>query len=227
MTGPGLSPGGRDFADIHLVHPVAFGIPAVEQLAVCKAGGLERRGVELAALERQARLGKGEAAGGQREYGQAGLGHLVGVAPRLVAADLMDAAGLGVGAEEREAERVGLLDEAVGVALGADEDEGHRLVPEPAEAAPRGRHGVESGGSAGRHQHPLGADERKDVVGKFFWINLFQFFGQLLFHDKSMVKGKCSHRQTAQTSAESADCARPDRRNTAVLMSSYTSPAAA
>ena len=91
----------------------------------------------------------------------------------MAAAVFVGPARLGRGAQEGERERVAALGKVVGKPLGAYEHHRHGLVPQPPQAAPRGRHGVEAFGRAGRHQHPFRADGPEHIVGQGLHIDFF------------------------------------------------------
>lgn len=117
-------------------------VPSVQDAAVHKVGGRHFRAEELAAVEREECLAEADGTGVQGHGGESGLGGLVGVASGAGAAQLERLTVCFAIEGKREA--AGGLDERMGVALGAHEDEGHGPVPQPAYAAPGGGHGVEA-----------------------------------------------------------------------------------
>ena len=70
---------------------------------------------------------------------------------------------LGFVAQESEGNAFVAGDKLVGVTLRTYENEGHGLVPQMADAAPRSGEHVEIVGSAGAHQHPFLPDGSNDV----------------------------------------------------------------
>ena len=61
---------------------------------------------------------------------------------------------------------VGVVDELLGIALGADVDGDDVFVPHDAHVSPADGHGVEAGGVAGGEQGPVLPDEGEGVQGQ-------------------------------------------------------------
>ena len=157
-------PGVGDLGDIHFVEAAVFGsVPPFGKGRVEEVRGFEQLGVENLAFESEAGLLVEDAAVLGDDRMETGCGDFVGVATRFRTGGFVY--GTVVGPQEREGEPVALFDEAVGVALGADEDGGYGFVPEVADTAPAGGHGVESVWTAGGDEHPFVADDVDHVVG--------------------------------------------------------------
>ena len=113
-------------------------VPLLENRLVDEVGVSHRRLKELAAVKRKPRLFEGHRTAFKRDRLKARLLHLVDDAPALRAAELENAAiFLFI---KRKCQTALALDEVVGIALGANEHERDRLVPQPADATPRGCH---------------------------------------------------------------------------------------
>ena len=83
-------------------------------------------------------------------------------------------------AEEREGHEFILLDDAVGVSFRTDKYHSHRLVPEPAQAAPGSCHHIELILVAGANQHPFLANSLEDIIIQFFYVDFLHFIFSFL-----------------------------------------------
>ena len=156
-------------------------VAAVEDSAVDEVlrtpVGLE----EVAPFEGEPRLGEGGAAQRCGNGSQSCGRRFVEVAPAARTDEFIGLPRLGFVAQESEGDAFVAVDKLVGVTLRTYENEGHGLVPQMADAAPRSGEHVEIVGSTGRDEHPFLPDGGNDV-----------FFGQagqrLLLHGEERNK---------------------------------------
>ena len=136
-------------------------IPELEDSLVDEVALVHTGLEEFSAVASEASLIEAHSAAGKNTGGQACGFNLVYFASAPRTAELKCFAVCL--AEEGEGHAVGGLYEVVSIAFGTDEDEGHWLVPEPSEAAPRGCHGVERIFCTCCNKHPLFAYKVKRV----------------------------------------------------------------
>ena len=138
--------------------------------AVQEVGGVQVLPVELFADQHQPGLVKEGGAVRAGPHRQSARLDLIHVPAALGPAEVqLGPEGL---VEEGEGEGGLPLHELIGVALGADIDGSRRTAPQHPQAAPAGGHGVAALRAACGDQHPLVANQRKNVPVQVLWVDL-------------------------------------------------------
>ena len=160
------------------------GIPLRHNRFIQKGFRVKRLRVQLAALQHQARFRKTYIAVLRHVWRQAGGGHLVRIPSARCSAHGQSLMVLM--AEKGKRQLVPGLNKTEGMALGADNDKRHGLLPHEPQTAPTGRHHVEMLRRTRRHQHPVAPDQLYGIILNLFWFNLLHHRLQRSFANYSI-----------------------------------------
>ena len=164
-------------------------------------------GVELLAEEDRLRLGKtGDPLVVQQR--KAGGGDLV-LVPAGDGTEVTELLAEPPGPEEGEGEALCRLGKLVGVALGPHKEEGHRLIPQTADAAPAHRHRIGAAAGGGGCQRPL----LPDAPDKVFRQGLGICFNKMCHRIRLISRGAAA--PTVFLYCSTVGAAAPDREKSA------------